>query len=129
MKFIEQNNKLEQLDQILRQNRTGPAPKIADKMGVCERTVHNLLDILRAFGAKISYNKHRESYSYKNKVNIQFFKVRIENDDEIKGGANFLYFFSSLQDSCILPSDLCPKLKDEEEQNGAGSFRFPRSDD
>ena len=95
MKFIEQNNKLEQLDQILRQNKTGPAPKIADKMGVCERTVHNLLDILRAFGAKISYNKHRESYSYKNKVNIQFFKVRIENDDEIKGGANFLYFFSS----------------------------------
>jgi HTH domain len=122
MKFFDINNKLEQLDQLLRQNKTGPATQLADRLGVCERTVHNLFDILRTYGAKIGYNKCRRSYGYKNKTLIQFFKCKIENDDKIKGGKNLLHFFSSLQDFCRLPPDLCDKLTNEDEQSDARGF-------
>jgi hypothetical protein len=124
MKFLEVNNKLEQLDQLLRQNKTGCAATLADRLDVCERTVHNLFDILRALGAKIAYSKYRKSYGYKNKISIQFLKCKIENEEKIVGGKKIFDFFPSLQNFCRLPSDLCTKLIDNEKRDDVSDCRF-----
>ena len=124
MKFDEFNNKLEEFDYFVSIKNTGTTPEFAKKLGVCERSIGYLLEFLRDRGAQIGFDRFRRSYYYKNRITIQFFKLKVENTDKIKGGENLFNFFSSLQDSCRLADNLCAKLKDEEKQSGAGSFRF-----
>lgn len=124
MKFIEQIQTLERLDQLIRLKATGTPIELASRLNVSERTAYNLIEALRDLGVVISYCKQKKSYYYESRVTIQFLKVQVENTKNIQGGENKLPFFSILQNFCSGASDICNMLKNTEEQNDAGDFSF-----
>lgn len=58
MKIIEQLNQLDRIDSLIRRKATGSPNALAYRLCVSRRTVFNLLEILRAFGAKIDYDRN-----------------------------------------------------------------------
>ena len=124
MKFIEQIQTLERLDQLIRLKATGTPSELASRLNVSERTAYNLIEALRDLGVVISYCKQKKSYYYESRVTIQFLKVQVENTKNIQGGENKLPFFSILQNFCSDTSDICSRLTNTEEQNNAGDFSF-----
>ena len=71
--FFKQLNRLQQIDQLIRQKRTGNAQELAEKMKISRRQVYNWLDELKAFGLEIEYNRQIRSYVYLKpyQINIQ----------------------------------------------------------
>ena len=122
MKFLEQMQLLERIDQLIKLKATGTPTELAARLGVSERTVYNILETLRDLGVAINYNKQRKTYYYEGNITIQFLKVKVENTEKIKGGENKIYFFSKLQKFCSLEADLYTKLINTDEQNDAGGF-------
>jgi predicted DNA-binding transcriptional regulator YafY len=78
MKFIEQLQRLERLDQLIRLKATGNAASLARRMGCSRRTIYHLLDILKALGAEIAYCNHRQSFYYTNEVYFDFTFVSLD---------------------------------------------------
>ena len=64
MKLFEQIRRLERLNHMIRRKATGTPKQLAERLGVSERTVYNLIDTLRQLGARIYYDNLRESYCY-----------------------------------------------------------------
>ena len=59
MKFLEQMQLLERIDQLIKLKATGTPAELAARLGVSERTVYNILETLRDLGVAINYNKQR----------------------------------------------------------------------
>jgi predicted DNA-binding transcriptional regulator YafY len=72
MKLLEQLQRLERLDQLIRLKATGCADCLAQRMNLSRRTIYNLLDILKILGAEINYCALRQSYYYVNDVYFNF---------------------------------------------------------
>jgi predicted DNA-binding transcriptional regulator YafY len=72
MKLFEQLQQLERLDALIRKEGTGQPPQLAERLGVSERTVYSMLDVLRGFGAEIDYCRRRQSYCCRNKIKFDF---------------------------------------------------------
>lgn len=72
MKLVEQLNRLERIDQLIRLKATGSPKKLAKRMNISERTVYYLIDSLRDFGAEIKYCRDKASYYYCNEVKFKF---------------------------------------------------------
>lgn len=64
MTFIEKYHCLERLDQLIRLRAAGNAKQLAGKLGVSERTVYDLLDILKTLGARIEFCTNSNQYLY-----------------------------------------------------------------
>ena len=62
--IFKQLNRLQQLDQLIRQQRTGNAEELALKMGLSRRQAYNWLEELKLMGLEIEYNRHIKSYVY-----------------------------------------------------------------
>ena len=93
MKMIEQLNQLDRIDCLIRRKATGSPNKLANRLCVSRRTVFNLLETLRAFGAEIDYDRHRESYYYTNQIRFRFDAiVEFPKERAITGGAAPIYF-------------------------------------
>lgn len=102
MKLIEQLRLLERLDQLIRLKATGTPAQLASRLEVSERTVYNLVDVLRQLGAEISYNKCRCSYQYDNdEIGFCFDIVITEpKSKKTKGGKTLTFFSDVLQNFC-----------------------------
>jgi hypothetical protein len=72
MKLFEQLQELERLDALIRKQGTGQHPELAKRLGVSERKVYSMLDVLRGFGAEIDYCRRRQSYCCRNKIKFDF---------------------------------------------------------
>lgn len=72
MKFLEQLQRLDRLDQLIRLKATGSADSIATRLEVSRRTVYNLIEVLKVLGAEIAYCQNRESFYYLNEVQFDF---------------------------------------------------------
>ena len=81
-KFID---RLEQIDQLIRQRRTGNAEEFARKLNISRRHVYNWLDDLKLHGLEIEYNRELRSFVYLKsyKINITFEIIEL-SDDEAK---------------------------------------------
>jgi len=64
MTFTDRHYRIEYICQLIRQRRTGPARKIAEHLGIHERTVFEELDLMRSKGADIRWDAKRRSYYY-----------------------------------------------------------------
>jgi hypothetical protein len=58
-------NRIQTLDQLIKMKATGNPKALAMKMSISERTLYELLKLMRISGAPISYSKNRQSYFYK----------------------------------------------------------------
>lgn len=88
MKLIQQLQQLERLDALIRRKSTGSPKELARKFSVSERTIYNLLEVLRQMGAEIEYCHTRCSYYYTFQIKFGYgfvkdFNVGEKND---KGG-------------------------------------------
>ncbi|WP_420577168.1 DNA-binding protein [Ekhidna sp.] len=97
MNFIRQIERLQKLNKLIEQERTGPPDKLADSLGVSRSKLYELLDGLRGMGKKVEYKRTIKSFHYtdETKLDIKFsLKVVRKNDlEKISGG---LHFFPSV---------------------------------
>jgi hypothetical protein len=108
MTFFERLFKLEQLDQLIRLKATGSPRELARKLKISERSVYDLLTILKTAGASINYNIDRGSYEYETEIKFCFRLVLPTLESKkIQGGENNLHIFSPLQNFCSNTPHLC----------------------
>ncbi len=64
MQFIDKQQKLEQLLSLIKEQNTGTAVHLAEKLCVSRPTVENYLKLLRTAGHNISYCTKRKTYYF-----------------------------------------------------------------
>ncbi|MCB0650808.1 MAG: HTH domain-containing protein [Saprospiraceae bacterium] len=107
-KLIDQLRQLERLDQLIRLKATGSPKDLARKLDVSLRTVYNLLDGLKSFGAEICYCRERCSYYYENEIKFQFdIVLSMEDRKNMKGGNALLKLFHWMHDFCTVGKHFC----------------------
>ncbi len=90
MKLLNEKERIEYLDQLIRLNATGNAHTLAVKLNVTDRTVFRMLNQLKKLGCPIYFNRAKNSYcyEYEGHIVIKFEKTKINNIDlqKISGG-------------------------------------------
>ncbi len=85
MYLLKIRQQLERLHCLIKQQSTGTPQELADKMGVTDRTIKNLIAQLRLMDADICYCQKRQTYYYRYPVKFKFgFEQLIEglNEDD-----------------------------------------------
>lgn len=92
--FYKYLDRLQYMDQLIRQQRTGNATEFGRKLGLSRRQVYNLLEELRLLGIELEYNRSLKSFIYLKsyKINIELNISEIADSEAIglKAGLNFL---------------------------------------
>lgn len=90
MTIIEQVEKIEYLNYLIRQKNTGSAKELSVKLGVSKNTIHRLLEAMRNLGCPISYCITQKTYYYETDGNIclKFQEYKLEKFElhRINGG-------------------------------------------
>ncbi len=107
MKFLEQIQQLERLDQLIRLKATGSPKDLAEKLEVSERSVYNFMEVMRCLGADIKYCSQRNSYCYESKFLFKFVLCSEQNPEKIMGGEKKVNILELLQNFCSAPVHLC----------------------
>lgn len=95
--MIDRIQRLDRIFAFIKRKGTGAPGDFAKRLGISERTLYNDLDILKQFGADISYCAEHNSLVLHNKVELQFSPV-VKNEKNISGGKSI--FFRPLQNFC-----------------------------
>lgn len=86
-------NRLQQIDQLIRQRRTGNAEELAQKLRISRRLVYYWLDELKDMGLEINYNREVKSFVYQKpyQINVSFEikELTFEESLETEAGINF----------------------------------------
>ena len=100
-KFFETLQTLERLDGLIRRKGTGKPLALAQRLGISERQVYNLISALRELGAPVAYCNKQETYYYTQEVEFRRELFVLKDDaDKIKGGETFWGKIETLQDFC-----------------------------
>jgi hypothetical protein len=124
MNAFKQIEVMERMDDLINRKGTGTADDLGELLGMCRRNVFYYFDKLRYYGAEIEFCYHRNSYIYTDDQRPSLPIITKQNANKLRGGESFLNYFSGVQDFCTPPSDLCTKLKDNEEHDEASRGRF-----
>jgi predicted DNA-binding transcriptional regulator YafY len=78
-------NRLQQIDQLIRQRSTGNAEELAGKLEISRRQVYNWLDELKSFGLEVIYDREQRSYVYLKhyRLHIIFDVKEVSKEDAI----------------------------------------------
>lgn len=114
MNFQERLHKFDRLHHLILRKGTGTPTQLANRLGVCKRTAHNLIDELRNLGAPIAYCSTRESYYYEYDIVLQLLpktkqdinSVVLPDANGIKGGGKKFTFLSTMHVWCIEGGDI-----------------------
>lgn len=71
--------KINQLDYLICEQRTGTPADLGQKIGVSERSVFDYLKLMREMGAPISYSRAKNSYFYQSNGRLM---VRFKESNE-----------------------------------------------
>ena len=87
MNLLEQINRIERIDNLVRLKATGPPKQLAKKLGISKSTLYNIIGLIRDQGVEIYFCSHRQSFCYRREVYFYFgFSSKRINPREIKGG-------------------------------------------
>jgi predicted DNA-binding transcriptional regulator YafY len=93
IKYIE---RLERIDQFIRQQRTGTAYEFAEKMGISRRQLYNLLDELKDLGLPVMYSRSTRTFMYEYncrlKINIEVLELENAELSYYEGGIRKIVF-------------------------------------
>lgn len=93
MTFEERINLLERLDQLIRMGATGTPEQLAKRLGVSQRKLYRILDLMKVLRAPLVYSTSRRSYLYETPVWFHFGfyhqKLSSKASREIEGGVGF----------------------------------------
>lgn len=77
-------NRFQQLDQLIRQQRTGNADELGDKLGISKRHAYRLIEEFKDLGLDIKYSRYHRSFVYKKKCKVEIsINVEILSDNEL----------------------------------------------
>lgn len=85
MTFLERLFLLDRMHHLIRRKGTGTPKALADRLNVSERTVYNLVGVLRDLGAEIYFCNSQCSYCYSYEVVFNFIP-KVDNGALMKGG-------------------------------------------
>ena len=98
MNLLEQINRIERLDQLIRMKATGTPKQIAKRLNVSRSTLYNLLGFMKNQGVEIYYCSTYQSFCYKQEVYFCFgFTIEKVQLRRVKGGMQNIFcdFFGS----------------------------------
>ncbi len=91
MNSIKSLKRLQQLHLLIENEQTGSPRELSNRMQISERLIYSLLEQLKDFGAKVSYDRTRKTYYYREKfqlyVNISVYVCSNNETREIFGGS------------------------------------------
>jgi predicted DNA-binding transcriptional regulator YafY len=70
--ILQKMQQLERVDCLIRRRATGKPAALAQRLSVSERTIFNLLEDLRDFGAPVRYCKDSQSYYYTDAFDLPY---------------------------------------------------------
>ena len=70
--MLKQIQRIERLHQLIRLKATGPPRNCAKKLGISERQLYNIIELMRELGAPIRYKVSIGSYFYEYEVDCIF---------------------------------------------------------
>lgn len=65
-------DRLKRLDSFIRRKATGKPDELASRLEMSRSTLFRHIEDLRALGAKITYDKERETYRYEEPFDLKF---------------------------------------------------------
>lgn len=83
MEFIKQLERIQLLNKLVRQERTGSPETLAKRLGVSRSKLYLMLEELRDQGVEIRFSKKMDSFVYKNcgGIDVQY-SIRILKEHE-----------------------------------------------
>lgn len=72
MKLLKTLQTIELLDQLICNKKTGTPVQLSERLQLSERSIYNILQVMKEMGAPIYYNKMRQSYCYLKEVQFEF---------------------------------------------------------
>jgi hypothetical protein len=107
MNFFETLENIQRLHTFIQAEKTGTPKQLAIRLGVCRRTLYNLLDDLKSKNASIRYSRKRETFYYSKRFNLKLIcTIEILGTEEltrINGGySSFLLPYTFLHGRNIL---------------------------
>jgi predicted DNA-binding transcriptional regulator YafY len=93
--------RLQQIDQLIRQKRTGNAEELAEKLNISRRQVYNWIEVLKSYGLELDYRREIKSFvylkPYQINISLDIKELSYKETTEIKAGINFLKKSSFVQ--------------------------------
>ena len=81
MELINEIHRLNTLHQLIKMCKTGSPDELAQRLHVSKRHLYNVLDDLRALGAKIDYSRSDYTFYYTNSFELNL-NLQVEYLDE-----------------------------------------------
>lgn len=93
MEFIKQIERLQLLNKLVREQRTGSPEELAERLGLSRRQLYCYLEFLKDYGIEIVYSRKTNSFIVNNgkeiKIDFQFQVLDEKVSREISGGKSF----------------------------------------
>lgn len=84
MNKIKTLENLQKLHLLIEAECTGPPQALARRMELSERSVYNLLEVLKDFNAPVAYNRKRKTYYYGGHFKLDFrISLSVTNNNEV----------------------------------------------
>lgn len=66
--MLKQAERIQRIHELIRRKATGSPKELASRLGISERQLYNLLDLMKQLGAPIEYSIALYSYHYEHEV-------------------------------------------------------------
>jgi len=84
MKFVEQIERLQYLDEMIRKKSTGPPERLAARLGISRSQLYNLISYLNDIGMDVKFSRRLNSFHYvckEKEIEINF-SIKIISDEK-----------------------------------------------
>ena len=95
MNIIHQIERLQKLNKLIEQERTGTPSELASRLGVSRSKLYELLGGLKSFGKNVAYRRSYQTFYYTDERKLEIaFAIKLEQDDVLKkiNGGGYLLF-------------------------------------
>lgn len=96
MEFIKQIERLQLLNKLVREKRTGSPEELAERLAVSRAKLYLILEELRDRNVFIKFNKRINSFEYEacRGINLEFsFRILRQDEENIINGGKIINFF------------------------------------
>ncbi len=96
MNFIRQIERMQILNKLIKEQRTGTPKELAERLGISRRQLYTYLDYLRDFGLDVFFSRRQNSFVYSDDKEIQVdLKIKVigKTDLEKINGGKILNVF------------------------------------
>ena len=95
MTLVEKLYLLDRIHHLIRKKGTGTPTQLAQRLGISNRTVYNIINTLKDLGADIYFCSDRHSYCYADQISFRFLPI-VERSLKVKGGKQFDWTIPSM---------------------------------